>query len=201
MRRVVRSPLRDQIRQTLLDGLIDGRWEPGERIVERRVAAELAVSQGPVREALRELEALRLIESFPNKGARVRAFTAADLRDVYQVRAGLEETAANLGAPAAGALEPHVALMRAAAADGSLPDQVRHSVAFHRELVTASGNETLVSVWESLGIEVWTHLSIRLFRVELDENAAEHEAIVEAFRGGDPGVGRMVFEHVLRYAP
>ncbi|MEU0564983.1 GntR family transcriptional regulator [Nonomuraea sp. NPDC005983] len=201
MRPVVRSPLRDHIRQVLLEGLISGRWEPGERIVERRVAAELEVSQAPVREALRELEALRLIESSPNKGARVRPLTAADLREVYEVRAGLEETAARLGVPRVEELRAHTGRLHVAAAAGSLDDQVRHSVAFHREIVAASGNAVLLSVWESLGVEVWTHLSIRLFRMRPDENAADHEPLVEAFEAGDPGAGRMLREHVLGYAP
>ncbi|MGW0481490.1 GntR family transcriptional regulator [Nonomuraea sp. NPDC003214] len=201
MNPVERSPLRDEIRQVLLDGLIDGRWEPGDRIVERRLATELQVSQAPVREALRELEALRLIETVPNRGARVRAFTAADLREVYQVRACLEEKAATLGRSDADALELHLTRLHEAATAGSLTDQVRHSVAFHREIVAASRNAVLVSVWESLGIEVWTHLSIRLFRVRLHENAADHGPIVEAFRRGDPAVGRLLHDHVLGYAP
>lgn len=196
----MRSPLRDQIRQLVLEGLVSGRWAPGDRLVERRIAAELEVSQAPVREALRELEALRLVESSPNRGARVRAFTRADLSEVYQVRAGLEETAARLGVPDLEALERHTALLHEAAAAGSLDDQVRHGVAFHREIVAASGNGLLLSVWESLGIEVWTHVSIRLFRAELHENAADHEPIVEAFRRRDPDVGRLVREHILGYA-
>lgn len=48
--------LRDQIREHIVEGIVSGRWKPGERIVERRIATELEVSQTPVREALRELE-------------------------------------------------------------------------------------------------------------------------------------------------
>ncbi|MFI7114660.1 GntR family transcriptional regulator [Nonomuraea sp. NPDC050227] len=198
---VVRPPLREEIRKVLLDGLISGRWEPGERIVERRLAAELQVSQAPVREALRELEALRLVESAPNRGARVRGFTLDDLREVYQVRAGLEETATRLGRPPVAALRAHVARLHAAAAAGSLDDQVSHGVAFHREIVAASGNALLVSVWESLGVEVWTHVSIRLFRMRPHENAADHEPLVEAFERDDPRAGRLLHDHVLAYAP
>nr|WP_281283687.1 GntR family transcriptional regulator [Nonomuraea longispora] len=201
MEPVARPPLRDEIRDVLVEGMISGRWGPGDRIVERRLAAELQVSQAPVREALRELEALRLIESAPNKGARVRGFTPADLREVYQVRAGLEETATRLGGPSVPALRAHVARMHEAAAAGSLDGQVRHLVGFHREIVTASGNAVLASVWESLGIEVWTHVSIRLFRMRPHENAADHEPLVEAFDRGDPEVGRLLRDHVLGYAP
>ncbi|WP_435822493.1 GntR family transcriptional regulator [Microbispora bryophytorum] len=200
MEPVLRSPLRDQIRQTVLDDLSNGRWKPGDRIVERRMAAELGVSQAPVREALRELEALRLIESAPNKGARVRRLTRSDLREVYQVRAGLEETAVRLGRPRVEALRTHLGRLHEAAAAGALHDQVRHGVAFHREIVKASGNDVLLSVWESLGIEVWTHLSIRLFRMP-HESAAGHEPLVEAFERDDPGVGVLLREHLLGYAP
>lgn len=79
--------LREQIREHIVEGIVSGRWKPGERIVERRIATELEVSQTPVREALRELESLRLIESAPNKGVRVRNLTAADLEESYPVRA------------------------------------------------------------------------------------------------------------------
>ncbi|GAB3902845.1 GntR family transcriptional regulator [Microbispora bryophytorum subsp. camponoti] len=164
------------------------------------MAAELGVSQAPVREALRELEALRLIESAPNKGARVRRLTRSDLREVYQVRAGLEETAVRLGRPRVEALRTHLGRLHEAAAAGTLHDQVRHGVAFHREIVKASGNDVLLSVWESLGIEVWTHLSIRLFRMP-HESAAGHEPLVEAFERDDPGVGVLLREHLLGYAP
>jgi DNA-binding GntR family transcriptional regulator len=198
---VGRRPLREEIRKVLVEGLISGRWEPGDRIVERRLATELAVSQAPVREALRELETLRLIESSPNRGARVRGFSPSDLREVYQVRAGLEETATRLGRPPVEALRAHVTRLHAAAAADSLDDQVRHGVAFHREIVAAAGNALLLAVWESLGIEVWTHMSIRLFRMRPHENAADHEPLVEAFDRDDPQVGRLLHDHVLGYAP
>ncbi|MFC4116381.1 GntR family transcriptional regulator [Nonomuraea zeae] len=201
MEPVGRRPLREEIRKVLVDGLISGRWEPGDRIVERRLATELQVSQAPVREALRELEALRLIESSPNRGARVRGFAPSDLREVYQVRAGLEETATRLGRPSVEALRAHVTGLHAAVAADSLDDQVRHGVAFHREIVAAAGNALLLSVWESLGIEVWTHVSIRLFRMRPHENAADHEPLVEAFGRNDPQVGRLLHDHVLGYAP
>ncbi|MCQ4084190.1 GntR family transcriptional regulator [Streptomyces sp. RB6PN25] len=195
---LVRSSLRNQIRQVLIDGLVSGRWQPGDRIVERRVATELGVSQAPVREALRELETLRLIESSPNRGARVRAFTPDDLAEIYPVRAGLEQVAAELASPRlAGdvtALEHHLALMRAAV---NTPEQVRHVFAFHREIVRASGNRVLLHSWESLGLEVWTAVSLRLRGLGLDEEAADHEPIVEAFRRQEPGIGVLVRDHVL----
>ncbi|MBW1600194.1 GntR family transcriptional regulator [Streptomyces sp. JJ38] len=201
---VVQS-LREQIREHIVEGIVSGRWSPGERIVERRIAVELHVSQTPVREALRELEALRLIESAPNKGVRVRALSAADLEEIYPVRAGLEQMAAELAAPRlaqdVSALEPHVAALYEADRVGDGEAQVRHTVAFHRELVRASGNSVLLHTWESLGIEVWTALSIRWLGTVQQSYAEEHDAVVEAFRRSDPRVAQLVKEHVLGCAP
>lgn len=197
--------LREQIREHIVEGIVSGRWPPGERIVERRIAAELEVSQTPVREALRELEGLRLIESAPNKGVRVRALAAADLEEIYPVRAGLEQIAAELAARrlTAGAptLTTEVAHLHRADASKDVEAQVRHTVAFHRELVKASGNSVLLHTWESLGIEVWTALSIRWLGTRQLSYAGEHEDLLRAFRRGDPRIGELVKEHVLNCAP
>lgn len=197
--------LREQIHDYIVEGIVGGRWKPGERIVERRIAGELAVSQTPVREALRELEAVRLIESAPNKGVRVRQLTAADLEEIYPVRAGLEQVAAELAAPrlaedGSALTEQVAALYRADRADDAQA-QVRHTVAFHRELVRAAGNSVLLHTWESLGIEVYTTLSIRWLGTQQESFAEEHEAVAEAFRRRDPRVGELVREHVLNCAP
>ncbi|MFJ5550206.1 MULTISPECIES: GntR family transcriptional regulator [unclassified Streptomyces] len=201
--------LREQIREHIVEGIVSGRWKPGERIVERRIAVELEVSQTPVREALRELETLRLIESAPNKGVRVRNLSAADLEEIYPVRAGLEQIAAELAAPALAGdpalldalLEPHVVALREADRISDGTAQVRHTVAFHRELVRAAGNSVLLHTWESLGIEVFTALSIRWLGTVQKSYAEEHEALVEAFRRQDPEIGDLVKRHVLGCAP
>ncbi|MGI5399517.1 GntR family transcriptional regulator [Streptomyces sp. CA-135486] len=197
--------LREQIREHIVEGIVSGRWKPGERIVERRIATELQVSQTPVREALRELESLRLIESAPNKGVRVRSLTAADLEESYPVRAGLEQIAAELAAGRlaedCSALEPHVAALYAADAAEDSAAQVRHTVAFHRELVRAARNGVLLHTWEGLGIEVFTALSIRWLGTVQKSYAEEHEALVEAFRRRDPEIGALVKAHVLGCAP
>jgi DNA-binding GntR family transcriptional regulator len=201
--RVVRLPLRSQIRQVLLDGLISGRWRPGDRIVERQVAVEFDVSQAPVREALRELEALRLVTSVPNKGARVRNIELDDLMEIYPVRASLEGLAASLAVVRldgdVSELQRHADSIRKAADKDDVAEQIRAGVAFHRAIVVSSGNNLLLSVWDSLGIEIWTNLSIRMFRTELHENADDHGPIVDAFANRDPSIDVLVRDHVMSY--
>lgn len=201
--KLAREPLREQIRQVLVEGLLSGRWKPGERIVERRIATELKVSQAPVREALRELESLRLIETIPNKGARVRDFGVEDMAEIYPVRAGLELVAAQLAATTLAEdpspLEREVEALQRATARGDVDEQIRHSVEFHREVVKAANNSVLLHTWESLGVEVWTALSMRWLDMELHAKAADHARIARAFREKDPGVGQMLSDHVLNY--
>ncbi|MFF4814241.1 GntR family transcriptional regulator [Kitasatospora sp. NPDC001309] len=199
-----RVPLGEQVRGLLLEGLLGGRWQPGDRIVERRLAAELNVSQAPVREALRSLQTLGLLDAEPNRGVRVREIGPAELREVYLVRAALERPAAEAAvvrlAGDTTALERHAERMASAAAAGDTLGQARHGVALHREIVAASGNGTLLRTWEGLGVEVWTVLSLHRVRPELHENAADHLPLIEAFRRQDPEVGRLLAEHVLEYA-
>ncbi|GAA1588230.1 GntR family transcriptional regulator [Actinomadura kijaniata] len=202
---IQRTGLVDQIREFIVDGISTGRWQPGDRIVERRVAAELGVSQGPVREALRLLETLRLIETLPNRGARVRPFTERELGEIFPVRAGLERTAAELALPRIKArldeLEAQNARLAEAARAGDLDRQIRLSIDFHRVVVECSGNRLLASVWEGLGIELWTTLSLRLHKTEIYSKSAEHARLIEAFRAQDPAAPQMLHDHVMNYAP
>src|SRR3954468_15644671 len=98
MTAIARTVLREQVKDVLLQRIVSGELEPGERLVETRIAQELGTSQAPVREALRDLELLRLVESEPFRGARVRVFDEEEMIEVYPVRAALEELAARLAA-------------------------------------------------------------------------------------------------------
>src|SRR5262245_64764218 len=96
---VQRSVLSEQVKGRLLQAILDGRYPPGARIVETRVARELGTSQAPVREALRDLEALGVVEISPFRGARVRRPGLEELLEAYAVRAELEAMAARLALP------------------------------------------------------------------------------------------------------
>jgi len=84
-----RLTLARQIRDSLVAGIVSGHFGPGERLVETRLAATYGTSQAPVREALRELEAMRLVETQPRRGTFVRPFVQETLRESYVVRAAL----------------------------------------------------------------------------------------------------------------
>src|SRR6185369_11387390 len=67
----VNTPLRQRLKEALLRRILGGHYDPGERLVELRIAEEFGTSQGPVREALRELEATGLVTNIPRRGTYV----------------------------------------------------------------------------------------------------------------------------------
>jgi DNA-binding GntR family transcriptional regulator len=160
---VTRVVLREQVKELILERILSGAYEPGERLVETKIASELGTSQAPVREALRDLELLRFVESEPFRGARVRAVSQEELD----------------------ALEAEVEAMHRAADANDLHAQVEHDVAFHRLIVEASGNQVLLETWLALRIEART--IITAVRTGLDGHAiAElHRPVLEAFRKRD----------------
>ena len=205
MATVSRSMLRDQVREVLLERILDGTYPPGERVKETRIAQEFSVSQAPVREALRELEILGMVVSEPFRGARVREVTAAELAQIYPIRAAIEEIAGREAAPAFGGdvavLEAELDAMLDAAAAGDISRLLEHDVRFHRIIVDASGNETARRVWGSLRIEARTLITLIKSKDELPEIAEAHRPVVEAMRAGDGRVaGRVLRKHIEAFA-
>jgi DNA-binding GntR family transcriptional regulator len=202
---VERTVLREQVKDILLQRIIGGEIQPGERLVETRIAQELGTSQAPVREALRDLEQLRLVESAAFRGARVRAFGDDELIEIYPVRAVLEELAARLAAVGLAGdvsqLEAEITAMRKAARRGDLHQLVVHDFAFHRAMVEATGNDVLVRVWKTLGVEGRITLSIYGTAVEPQDAPELHVPILEALRSGDAAAsGREARKHVEYFA-
>jgi DNA-binding GntR family transcriptional regulator len=200
---IARTVLREQVKEVLLERILSGELKAGERLVETRIASELGMSQAPVREALRDLELLRLVESEPFRGARVRAVGDEQLLAVFPVRRVLEELAAREAArKAAGdvaALEREVALMQRAAVSGDWRTQISHDLAFHRTVAEMADNEVLLQCWLVLGVEVSTAFAVYWTYFDQMQLVDFHTPIVEAIRTGDVGrAGIEARKHVRR---
>jgi len=197
-----RRMLRDEIKDHIVERILDGTYGPGARIVESQLAAEFGVSQAPVREALRELEALRFVESQPNRGARVRQVTKEELGQIYPVRAALEEVAGRAAATRLtedqlGALDGELAGMRRAAEAQDAHAQLLHDVRFHEIIVEASGNQVLAEVWRSLRVEARTLVSVLHTDANLPMIAEMHRPILQALRFRDPELaGKEMRAHI-----
>ena len=89
-------PLRDVVFNTLRQAILRGELKPGERLMEIALSQRLGVSRTPVREAIRMLEQEGLVIMIPRKGAQVAEISEKDLKDVLEVRLGLEELAVRI---------------------------------------------------------------------------------------------------------
>jgi len=188
---ISRGVLSGQVKDHLLQEIMAGHYPPGSRIVETRVARELGTSQAPVREALRDLEALGVVELNAFRGARVRHPTRDELLEAYGIRAELESLAARsalqrLTDADLVELEGYVAEMLRAAASGDRAREAAADVRFHARVVELSGNRTLQRVWRFLEPGSRTYITLVVPGVNSTVIANLHDPILEALRGHDP---------------
>jgi len=188
---IARGVLSDAVKERLLESILDGTYPPGSRIVETRVARELGTSQAPVREALRDLEALGMVEISPFRGARVRQPSLDELLEAYVVRAELEALAARLALPdlddaATDGMSRLLDEMLRCAAEGDTIGEAAADAAFHGYLVDRAGNETLRRVWGTLEPYSRTYINMAVAGGDRRLMAELHRPILDAVRSGDP---------------
>lgn len=188
-RAIDHAPLGVRIRNALLERIVAGHYQPGERLVELQIAKEFGSSQAPVREALRDLETAGLVTIRPRRGSFVNDYHARTQHEIYHVRGALEEAAARLAVPRlkgdVSALAVHLEGMREAARTGDIEAAILHSVAFHRTILVAAGNALLLKMWESLHVEIHSRKTILQPNIDLGAVAESHTPIVAAMAAGD----------------
>lgn len=198
-----RDTAADLAAQSLFDAIVDGRIPPGAPLRLQDVADQLGMSMMPVREAIRRLAALDLVEVVPHKGATVRLMSMRDLEDTYFTRLHLESLAVREAAarfsPEAAVLAQDALAARAAAI--SAGDRVAARNAherFHFVIYEASDRGWLVRGilpgWrnsERYRVESLRHPGLAEMR------AHEHERLLAAVTAGDAeeAVRRLV-EHL-----
>lgn len=216
------SPV-DRIVNALQDRISEGSLELGAWIRQERLAAEFGVSRMPVREALRRLEALGIVELVPNRGARVSLPSVPDIIDAFEVRSVLEGHAAFRAAgDATGEMierlrsTESVFEQSAAAAEEGDIDAARRlwylaNAQFHGTVIEAAGSPQLAESVEALHHRIPRGLTWSALRSDprlLRQNAETHKLITDAIDAGDAdGARARVIEHgsraselVMRYS-
>lgn len=190
---VEQPPLGQQVYLALRARLIDGRLRPGEKLSDLRLGTELQVSRTPVREALYRLAQEGVVQVNRRRGFAVARMTRRDVRELYEIRLGLEVLAVRLGGPQLGkaalaqaqAAHDAMAVLMLAGAEGAgafdLADwQLHHS------LFVAARNRRLLSLREGLQtqLDVLRVYGLRpepLILVSIEH----HAAILVALAAGD----------------
>jgi DNA-binding GntR family transcriptional regulator len=170
--------------------IVDGRLEPGSRLVPGMLATEFGVSRGPVRAALQQLAAEGLVVVAPRRGAMVAQVSMKEALDCYDVRAAIEGVAAQRAAENATdeqleALESVIVEARHAIALSQWHVLAELNNRFHHLLAEASDNGEIVALMRHYAVRIaW------IFSQSAEERGAmawdEHELIVEAVRRRDP---------------
>ena len=184
-------PLRDVVFQTLRQAILKGELQPGERLMEIKLAETLGVSRTPIREAIRKLELEGLVVMIPRKGAAVANITEKDTKDVLEVRRTLEMFAVEVACERI-TKEQLVELKNAAkafeSAKGSM-DLIRiaeSDMKFHEIIYEATHNERLLQMLNNLRENMYR------YRIEYlkdpnyyDSLVGEHREILNAIEQGD----------------
>jgi DNA-binding GntR family transcriptional regulator len=172
----------------LRDEIMGDRIPPGTELSEVALSKQLAVSRGPIREAMGRLAAEGLVTVRPRRGAEVRSITTEELIDSYQVREALEVLAVRLAVPRItdadlAGLDELVDRMSEHAKDDAVADFFAANVAFHELLCELSGNQKLLQVHHRLAGEIGRFQARTLaLRGSLDGSVTEHRAILAAIR-------------------
>jgi DNA-binding GntR family transcriptional regulator len=188
---IEKRPLyRDEIRSSIKKAIMSGELKPGDRIIETQWARELGVSQSPVREAIRELEMIGLVENIPYQGCFVRKVTRKDMRDSYKVRMylellGIQDAVKNVGEDQIKELYSILKEMEVAAADHNFDLYIQKDVLFHRKIMARSGNEILLRSWDQCNIHDLTYIGTWVSHRTLEQLSVRHEGLYEALAAQD----------------
>jgi DNA-binding GntR family transcriptional regulator len=200
----VHSQLWESVLSRLRLAIVTGALAPGTHLVETELAARLAVSRGPVREALTRLEQEGLVVNYPYRGRFVAEITEEDIREVYDLRRLIESRAIeSLGHVINGAgltrLRDIRQQMIEALKDGRNEEFADLDVEFHRQIVTMSQRERLLKIWNTLASV--THAFIVL-NARNDPGAIRtisdgHEGILDALAHQDTATACEVLKQHL----
>lgn len=186
------SSLRGRVFSRIENDILNGKYQPGDSLIETKLSDELGVSRTPVREAIRQLELEGLVQTIPNKGAVVMGITARDIEDIYTIRMMIEGLAA--GWAAENATDTELQELREAieleefyTAKNDVEHLMHFDSRFHEIIFKASKSRVLMNTLSSYHHYVQ---KARVTSFSLPGRAIlvldEHKAIYQAILDRDP---------------
>ncbi len=186
--------LPEQIAAKLSARVVQGVYQPGERLIEAALSTEFGVSHGPIRDALRILQASGLVTINPYRGAQITEYSAQEVRELYQVRAALVSIRAKwiaedpqrshiLGQVAA----PIARLPALADDDAEAEAFVAESFAVNNLLTDSLPNRWLRTTIQAITLQTsrYSRLALLANRERRQESAHLWRLLYEAMTSGD----------------
>ena len=198
----ISEDLVDYLKQQILAGELN----PGDRIVETKLARELGISQTPVREALRQLQGEGIITIIPNKGPMVCSLEMKDVFEIYSIRSMLEGLAIRLATQTASdeeieALERFYNRMKDKVYDDDVPVSylLDDSFRIHDTIIKLSKHSRLNMMYKSLAFQIALVNRILGSKSSKMKEIEEHWELIEALKKRDPDTAEEVMRrHVYR---
>lgn len=186
--------IRENVYDHLRNAILNGEFQPAERLGEVELTERLGVSRTPIREAIGRLTQDGLLEGTPGRGVRIRVVSAHEAQSAYVVRETLDGLAAALAATAhtdadAGALEATLRELEAASSE-DYREQTRLDLTFHRRIAQAAHNLPLLDLARDLEqrIALVKHQT-RVYNSH-PQTAAQHRTILQAVLARDQEAAR-----------
>lgn len=195
------KPLREVVYDELKRQILIGEIQPGTRMMEVELADDMGVSRTPIREAIRKLEKEGLVTIEPRRGAYASDICIKDMIDVLEVRQFLEGMAAGMAASnitedQKQELEKVTEKYKKAIEAEDTDEIIKYDELFHKLIVNASGNQTMVQIVSQV-----QELALRFRYIYYDDFSryksmpAEHMSIEDAIFSGDSLKARSIAEH------
>jgi DNA-binding GntR family transcriptional regulator len=186
------TSLTESVATQLRDAIAAGRLQPGDRLVEADLAAQMGISRAPVREALRQLEFEGLVEGRARRGYVVRALSAAELIEIYDLRVLLEPVLAHAAATRLKpdelpALKAIVGRMRDAARRADWLSVVAADREFHTQIGRLADRPLTAQIFDHLNEQIRRFTALmRSTYPDIEQSADEHTALLAAIASGNP---------------
>lgn len=196
----------DAVFRTIREGIVCGRFAPGQRLVIRDLAEDIPYSRSTFREALRRLAAERLVSLVPNRGAAVQRLSPAEMADLFEIRELLEGQAARRAAERIGESghRRRFLAMWDKVRRGDPADRaafIAHNQLFHATIVELAGNSRLPGMLDQLQMPIlmfqWRTL---MTPQEIAQSQAEHKTIAKAVLNGRPEQAEAAMRRHVRRA-
>lgn len=183
--------LTEQVYRIIKQRIVSGHYTQGERLVERKLAEEFAVSKTPVREALARLERERLVVNIPDRGIEVKTLTPEEVEYILEIRKLLEGYFARKATPRITAedLEELKGILESssrAVEKGDYEAYKECDIRFHGLIRDKSGNVLAAEIMSSLENQIRLLMSTSVhLQGRAISSLSRHSAIVEAFEQRD----------------
>jgi len=198
-----------QVLERVRDYIVQGNIQGGERVPERQLCEMLGVSRTPLREALKALASEGLVELLPNRGARVRRIGTAEIRELFEILAGLEALAGRLAAERMEEKELtemetlHLQMYGCYLAR-DLAGYFRLNQRIHGLIVKATENAALAGTYETFTRRLAPYryaANTDVYGARWSDAMREHEAMLELLKRRDgAGMADLMYHHLMHKA-